>query len=87
MVHAKGTYVTGGMTSAPVPPSRRLVEELRDAITSGRLKPGDPLPSEQELMDMYGPAAITIALRKLRQEGLIHHRSGPDPIRDRRAER
>ncbi|MGW0198046.1 GntR family transcriptional regulator [Nonomuraea sp. NPDC003201] len=58
------------MTSAPVPPSRRLVEDLRVAITSGRPKPGDPLPSEQELMDTYG-------LRKLRQEGLIQHRPGP----------
>ncbi|MEU7855168.1 winged helix-turn-helix domain-containing protein [Nonomuraea sp. NPDC049141] len=77
-VHAKGTYVTGGKASAPVPPSRRLVEDLREAITSGRLKPGDPLPSEQELMDTYGLAAITItiALRTLRQEGLIHHIPG-----------
>lgn len=77
-VHAKGTYVTGEKTSAPVPPSRRLVEDLRDAITSGRLKPGDPLPPEKELMDTYGLAAITItiALRKLRQEGLIHHIPG-----------
>ncbi|MGV9379488.1 GntR family transcriptional regulator [Nonomuraea sp. NPDC003707] len=75
-VRAKGTYVTGGMTSAPVSPSRRLVEDLRDAITSGRLKPSDPLPSEQELMDTYGLAAITITLRKLRQERLIQHHPG-----------
>ncbi|TMR10237.1 GntR family transcriptional regulator [Nonomuraea turkmeniaca] len=48
-VHAKGTYVTAvGKASAPVPPSRRLVEDLRDAITSGRLRPGDPLPPEQQ---------------------------------------
>ncbi|MGW4967002.1 GntR family transcriptional regulator [Nonomuraea sp. NPDC004186] len=53
-MHAKSTYVT---------------EDLRDAITSGRLKPGEPLPSEQELMDTYGLTAIT--LRKLRQERLI----------------
>lgn len=87
-VHAKGTYVTGEKTSAPVPPSRRLVEDLREAITSGHLKPGDPLPSEQELMDTYGLAAITItiALRKLRQEGLVHHLpgrgrfAGPAPV-------
>jgi DNA-binding GntR family transcriptional regulator len=78
-VHAKGTYVTAsGKASAPVPASRRLVEDLRDAITSERLKPGDPLPPEQELMEMYGLAAITItiALRKLREEGLIHHIPG-----------
>ncbi|SEU46353.1 GntR family transcriptional regulator [Nonomuraea wenchangensis] len=86
-VPAKGTYVTGGKTSAPVPPSRRLVEDLREAITSGRLKPGDPLPPEEELMQRYGLAAITItiALRKLRAEGLVHHVpgrgrfAGPDP--------
>ncbi|WP_188194876.1 winged helix-turn-helix domain-containing protein [Nonomuraea sp. SYSU D8015] len=78
-VHAKGTYVTEhGKVSPPVPPSRRLVQDLRDAITSGRLKPGDPLPSEQELMEEYGLAAITIAiaLRPLREEGLIHHIPG-----------
>ncbi|MCF6467327.1 winged helix-turn-helix transcriptional regulator [Nonomuraea sp. MG754425] len=89
-VPAKGTYVTGEKTTAPVPASRRLVEDLRDAITSGHLKPGDPLPPEQELMDTYGLAAITItiALRKLRQEGLIHHIpgrgrfAGPGPARE-----
>ncbi|MEV0236793.1 winged helix-turn-helix domain-containing protein [Nonomuraea sp. NPDC050786] len=94
-VHAKGTYVTQGTASAPVPPSRRLVQDLRAAITSGQLKPGDPLPSEQELMDRYGLAGITIAiaLRPLRQEGLIHHLpgrgrfAGPGPSRDRRAGR
>jgi DNA-binding GntR family transcriptional regulator len=78
-VHAKGTYVTaGGKASPPVPASRRLVEDLRDEITSGRLKPGDPLPPEQELMEKYGLAAITItiALRKLREDGLIHHLPG-----------
>ncbi|TMR90521.1 GntR family transcriptional regulator [Nonomuraea basaltis] len=78
-VQAKGTYVTeGGKAAAPVPPSRRLVEDLREAITSGRLNPGDPLPSEQELMEKYGLAAITItiALRKLREEGLMHHIPG-----------
>ncbi|NRQ34478.1 winged helix-turn-helix transcriptional regulator [Nonomuraea sp. NN258] len=78
-VQAKGTYVTEqGKASAPVPPSRRLVEDLRADLESGRLRPGDPLPSEQELMDRYGLAAITItiALRKLRQDGLIHHIPG-----------
>lgn len=78
-VHAKGTYVTEhGRAAAPVPPSRRLVNDLRDAVTSGRLKPGDPLPPEQELMDRYGLAAVTIAiaLRPLREEGLIHHIPG-----------
>lgn len=45
IVHAKGTYVVErGNTSAPVPPSRRLAENLRETITSGQLKPGDPLP-------------------------------------------
>lgn len=92
-VHAKGTYVTGDKTSAPVAPSRRLVQDLRDAITSGSLKPGDPLPLEQELMDRYGLAAITntIALRKLREEGLIHHFpgrgrfAGPGPAQEPRS--
>lgn len=91
-VPAKGTYVTGEKAAAPVPPSRRLVNDLRAAITSGRLKPGDPLPSKQELMDRYGLAAITItiALRTLRQEGLMHHIpgrgrfAGPAPSRERR---
>ncbi|MEU4224064.1 hypothetical protein AB0F17_07200 [Nonomuraea sp. NPDC026600] len=43
-------------------------------------------------MKEYGPAAITItiALRKLREEGLIHHIPGcgrfADPARDRKAD-
>ena len=59
--------------SSGVPVYRQLAETLRAEITSGRLAPGDRLPSEAELMERYGLARATIrqALQILRSEGLI----------------
>jgi GntR family transcriptional regulator len=34
-------------------PSRRMAHELREAIDSGELAPGDKLPSERVLADRY----------------------------------
>ena len=47
---------------------RRLAEEIR----SGRLKAGDPMPSERDLMQRYGVGrpAIREALLSLRQPAL-----------------
>ncbi|WP_240506406.1 GntR family transcriptional regulator [Thermoactinospora rubra] len=50
-----------------------MATELRQAIYSGRLQPGDPLPTEAELQDRYGVSRNTIrlALAELVNEGLI----------------
>jgi DNA-binding FadR family transcriptional regulator len=53
-----------------------LVEErLLSLIASGRLEPGDAMPSERELAQMYavGRSSIREALRMLESKGVIHN--------------
>ena len=51
---------------------RELADLLREQITSGRLSPGQLLPSETTLTQTYGVARQTAraAVKKLRDEGL-----------------
>jgi GntR family transcriptional regulator len=51
----------------------QLADELRDAILSGRYKPGDKLPSTLEIMASTGVANLTVrgAYRVLVEEGLV----------------
>ncbi len=55
-----------------------VLEDLRDAIASGRFPPGQRLPSELELVKRYGVSRPTVghALRDLMQEGLVTRRAG-----------
>lgn len=53
---------------------RRIADQLRDDIASGRLGPGSRLPTEPELQERHGNvsrATIRAALRELTAEGLI----------------
>jgi GntR family transcriptional regulator len=54
-------------------PYRRIVAELRTQITSGQRAPGDRLPSENELADLYGTSRPTVrrAIAQLKAEGLV----------------
>ncbi|MFF5014098.1 MULTISPECIES: GntR family transcriptional regulator [unclassified Streptomyces] len=60
------------------PPYRLVAEELRRQIRSGRLKPGEQVPSSRALEATYEIANMTArsALRVLRDEGLIHSMPG-----------
>lgn len=51
----------------------RVQSSLREAIRSGELKAGVPLPSEKELQIAHGVSRITVrrALEELEREGLI----------------
>lgn len=51
---------------------------LRDQIRSGRYRPGDMLPSEQELSRQFGVSRHTVraALRSLYERGLIQSQQG-----------
>jgi GntR family transcriptional regulator len=51
---------------------RQIADHLRQAVAKGRLKPGDQLPSEVQLMEHYGVARMTVrnALKLLQDEGL-----------------
>ncbi len=55
-----------------------VVEQLQDAILSGELKPGETLPPEMKLKEMFdtGRGTIREALRILEQKGLVDIRIG-----------
>jgi DNA-binding FadR family transcriptional regulator len=55
-----------------------VVDQIQDAILEGRLKPGDMLPSEIKLKEMFATSRGTIreALRVLEQKGLIDIKTG-----------
>ncbi|MFH9070861.1 winged helix-turn-helix domain-containing protein [Streptomyces alboflavus] len=59
------------VTRGPKPKAVEVADVLRDDIK--RMKPGDKLPSQRELMDRFGYASQTIqnGLAALRAEGLI----------------
>ncbi len=64
--------------NGPRPPYLMAADRLREEIRSGRLKPGDRLPSSRELRETLGIANATVhaALRVLRDEGLIYSVQG-----------
>jgi GntR family transcriptional regulator, transcriptional repressor for pyruvate dehydrogenase complex len=58
--------------------SEAIVEQIRSLIRSGRLRPGDRLPSERELCEQMGVSRVTVreALRVLEAGGLVEIRVG-----------
>ncbi|OIV39035.1 hypothetical protein BIV57_02715 [Mangrovactinospora gilvigrisea] len=59
-------------------PSERIAEELRQRITRGELKAGDPVPSTRALVRTHdiAMATATKVLSTLREEGLVIARPG-----------
>ena len=57
---------------------RQIADQLRTAIEKGRLKEGDRLPSEAQLIDHYSVARMTVrnALQLLETEGLTRAEHG-----------
>lgn len=55
-----------------------IVEQIQNAIISGQLEPGEKLPAERELKDMFNTSRGTLreALRVLEQKGLIEIKLG-----------
>ena len=58
--------------------SDHIIGQIRDVILSGRLKPGDRLASEKELVAQFGvsKASVREALRALEAMGLVEIRKG-----------
>ena len=71
-----------------VPIFRQLMEQVKLAIASGRLLPGDDLPSVRSLAVPLGvnPMTISKAYNLLEREGILEHRPGKPlvPSRKRR---
>jgi GntR family transcriptional regulator, transcriptional repressor for pyruvate dehydrogenase complex len=55
-----------------------LVEQIQEAILSGKLKPGDKLPAQRKLQEIFDTsrASIREALRVLEEKGLIEIKLG-----------
>ena len=62
----------------PLSLSDRVVAELTQAILSGRLEPGQALPSERDLCKQFEVSRTVIreAIRSLSAKGLAHASSG-----------
>jgi DNA-binding transcriptional regulator YhcF (GntR family) len=62
----------------PRPPYQQVSSALRASILTGKLAPGDQLPSGSQLASRYGVARMTVqqAIRVLRDEGLVVSRQG-----------
>jgi GntR family transcriptional repressor for pyruvate dehydrogenase complex len=58
--------------------SDHIIEQIRNAILSGRFKPGDKVASEKELMSEFGVSKATLreALRVLEGMGLVEIKKG-----------
>ncbi|MBS1117571.1 MAG: GntR family transcriptional regulator, partial [candidate division NC10 bacterium] len=56
-----------------IPNYYRVEKHLRDRIRSGKLKPGDPVPPESQLVQQFNISRMTVrqALSRLVFEGLI----------------
>ncbi|MGB9905705.1 MAG: GntR family transcriptional regulator, partial [Desulfotomaculales bacterium] len=61
-----------------VPPYFQLAQILEQKILSGELKPGDSLPSENELGREYNLSRMTVrkCLNVLAERGLVHAHPG-----------
>jgi DNA-binding GntR family transcriptional regulator len=62
-----------GEYMSPAPEYPKIVEALREPITTGQLPPGSPVPSEGELAARFGVARNTLrrALTELERDGLV----------------
>jgi GntR family transcriptional repressor for pyruvate dehydrogenase complex len=58
--------------------TQKIIDQIRTAILDGKLKPGDILPPERELMEQFGVSKQTLreSLRALEHMGLIDVRKG-----------
>jgi GntR family transcriptional regulator len=64
--------------ASQIPLHHQVANDLRERIESGAWRPGQRIPGEQELTDLYGASRTTIrqALASLAQEGLISREPG-----------
>jgi GntR family transcriptional regulator len=84
--------------SSGVPVYRQLMDQVRFLIASGRLAPGDPLPSTRSLSAELGvnPMTVSKAYGYLERDGVVERRPGrplvvaafrAKPLRDQKEDR
>ena len=56
-----------------VSPSDKIIEQIRELISSGQIKPGDKLPPERKLSEKFGVGRSYVrnAIRKLEFYGIV----------------
>jgi len=56
----------------------KIVDQIKDAIFDGKLRPGERLPAERDLADMFGTSRVTVrsAILTLRNNGIVNVRKG-----------
>jgi DNA-binding LacI/PurR family transcriptional regulator len=66
------------MPTASTSKRQLILDDIRRQIASGELRAGDPLPTQNELIDRYGVAlgTLQVAMMQLQNEGLIWSRRG-----------
>ncbi|MFF0142386.1 GntR family transcriptional regulator [Streptomyces sp. NPDC005227] len=64
--------------SPPLPPIRRIAEDLRRRIAAAEFEPGDRLPSTRELSEQYevDPKTVYRAVSLLKESGYLISRQG-----------
>lgn len=70
------------------PVYREIITDIRTAIETGQLKPGDRLPTIAQLCEQYqvSPTPVKFALRILEEAGLIETWQGKGMYVQRRTE-
>ena len=65
-------------THSNLPPYVQIVEQVRQALLSGVLRPGDRLPTVKEVVGSLAinPNTVLKAYRDLEREGLVEGRQG-----------
>ena len=63
----------------PLRASEGIVDQLKKAILKGEFTPGQKLPSERELSEMFQASRVVVreALRTLELSGFVSIRQGP----------
>ncbi|WP_327195729.1 histidine utilization repressor [Sphingopyxis sp. LC363] len=76
---SNNTRRSSGRASPDTPPRYAAIKQsIHDAIRDGRLKPGDRVPSEADLVGQFDVSRMTAnrALRELQAAGIIVRRAG-----------
>lgn len=74
----KGAGAAGAANAANTPIYRRVADELRAGMESGRFVPGEPLPPERELAITYEVSRETVrkAIGLLEEQGVLYSEQG-----------
>src|SRR4051812_37418325 len=81
MISGKRTSAPGGTLTAEAP-YLRIVADIRGQIRSGRLRPGDRVPSTRQITQEWGVAMATATkvITTLRELGLVDTRPGAGTV-------